>query len=189
MASKEEVGGENKAGETVRKLLRIAPHPEENGDGYLPSSLARWMTVDSTTDYHPLEYPAYKGTKKVLVVCTEECYFEMLNGKKFRTGNHPVEVMLPLMHFQQAGIEYDICTPTGAPVAMEMWAMPERDFHIQDFFKSNHGRFQTPKALAGIVYNLASAQKEYCAIFIPGGQHLPKNISDSAWELVLIELK
>ena len=27
------------------------------------------------------------------------------------------------------------------------------------------------------------------AIFIPGGQHLPKNISDAAWELVLIELK
>lgn len=27
------------------------------------------------------------------------------------------------------------------------------------------------------------------AIFIPAGQHLPKNISDSAWELVLIELK
>jgi quercetin dioxygenase-like cupin family protein len=27
------------------------------------------------------------------------------------------------------------------------------------------------------------------ALFIPGGQHLPKNISDSAWELVLIELK
>ena len=27
------------------------------------------------------------------------------------------------------------------------------------------------------------------AMFIPGGQHQPKNISDSAWELVLIELK
>ncbi len=27
------------------------------------------------------------------------------------------------------------------------------------------------------------------AIFLPGGQHLPKNISDSAWELVLIELR
>jgi quercetin dioxygenase-like cupin family protein len=27
------------------------------------------------------------------------------------------------------------------------------------------------------------------AIFIPGGQHLPKNISDEAWEVVLIELK
>ena len=27
------------------------------------------------------------------------------------------------------------------------------------------------------------------AIFIPGGQHLPKNISDSAWDVVLIELK
>ena len=27
------------------------------------------------------------------------------------------------------------------------------------------------------------------AMFIPGGQHLPKNISDSAWDLVLVELK
>jgi quercetin dioxygenase-like cupin family protein len=27
------------------------------------------------------------------------------------------------------------------------------------------------------------------ALFIPGGQHLPKNISDAAWELVLVELK
>ena len=27
------------------------------------------------------------------------------------------------------------------------------------------------------------------ALFIPGGQHLPKNISDAPWELVLIELK
>jgi quercetin dioxygenase-like cupin family protein len=27
------------------------------------------------------------------------------------------------------------------------------------------------------------------AMFIPGGQHLPKNIADSAWELVLVELK
>lgn len=27
------------------------------------------------------------------------------------------------------------------------------------------------------------------ALFIPGGQHLPKNIADSAWELVLVELK
>lgn len=27
------------------------------------------------------------------------------------------------------------------------------------------------------------------AMFIPAGQHLPKNISDSAWEVVLVELK
>jgi quercetin dioxygenase-like cupin family protein len=27
------------------------------------------------------------------------------------------------------------------------------------------------------------------AIFIPGGEHLPRNISDLAWELVLVELK
>ena len=27
------------------------------------------------------------------------------------------------------------------------------------------------------------------AMFIPGGEHLPKNIFESAWEVVLIELK
>jgi uncharacterized RmlC-like cupin family protein len=27
------------------------------------------------------------------------------------------------------------------------------------------------------------------ALFIPAGDHLPKNISDGPWELVLIELK
>ena len=27
------------------------------------------------------------------------------------------------------------------------------------------------------------------AIFLPGGQHLPKNISDATWELILVELK
>ena len=26
-------------------------------------------------------------------------------------------------------------------------------------------------------------------LFIPAGQHLPKNIADSAWELILVELK
>ena len=26
-------------------------------------------------------------------------------------------------------------------------------------------------------------------LFTPGGQHLPKNIADEAWELVLVELK
>jgi quercetin dioxygenase-like cupin family protein len=39
----------------------------------------------------------------------------------------------------------------------------------------------------GSIEEIAAAAGD--AIFIPGGQHLPKNVADSGWELVLIELK
>jgi molecular chaperone Hsp31 and glyoxalase 3 len=167
-----------KAAQSVKKFLRIAPHEEENGEGFLPSAFARWVTVDSATNYHPHDYEKYTGKKKVLVVCTEQKYFEMQNGNKFSTGNSPTELFLPLMHMEEAGLEFDICTPNGAPVAMEMWAMPERDLQIQDFFKANHTKFQKPMALAAIVYALKD-DSPYIAVFIPGGHGamlgLPEN--------------
>ena len=48
----------------------------------------------------------------------------MDNGKKFSTGNHPVEVGLPMLHLLNAGFKIDVVTPTGAPVMFEEWAMP-----------------------------------------------------------------
>jgi len=42
----------------------------------------------------------------------------MPNGKKFSTGNHPVEMALPMLHFLSAGFEIDLITPTGAPIAI-----------------------------------------------------------------------
>jgi molecular chaperone Hsp31 and glyoxalase 3 len=90
------------------------------------------------------------------------------NGNKFSTGNSPVEIFLPLMHMEQAGLEFDICTPTGAPAAMEMWGMPERDLQIQEFFKANHTKLQTPMSLAAIVSTLKD-DSPYIAVFIPGG--------------------
>jgi quercetin dioxygenase-like cupin family protein len=39
----------------------------------------------------------------------------------------------------------------------------------------------------GSIEEIAAAAGD--AIFIPGGQHLPKNVANSGWELVLIELK
>jgi hypothetical protein len=38
----------------------------------------------------------------------------MANGKKFSTGNHPVEMTLPILQILSAGFEIDVITPTGA---------------------------------------------------------------------------
>ena len=77
---------------------------------------------------------------------------------------------------EQAGIEYEICTPTGRPALMEMWAMPERDLHIQEYFKANFTKFQEPTSLTSIVDTM---EDEYVALFIPGGHGamlgLPEN--------------
>jgi molecular chaperone Hsp31 and glyoxalase 3 len=163
---------------SVRSLLRIAPHPEEGGEGFLPSAFSRWVGVDAQTNYQPHDYEKYSGTKKVLVVCTEERYMAMENGNKFSTGNHPVETMLPMMHLTEAGLELDICTPTGASAKMEMWAMPERDEHVQDFFKANYTKFENPMSLAEIAAGL-NDESPYIAVFIPGGHGamlgLPEN--------------
>lgn len=79
-----------KAAEKVKSILQIAPHPEENGEGFLPSSFSRWVMVGNETDYHPHDYEKYTGEKKVLVLCTEQKYLQCSNGNKFSTGNNPV---------------------------------------------------------------------------------------------------
>jgi molecular chaperone Hsp31 and glyoxalase 3 len=61
----------------------------------------------------------------------------MPNGKKFSTGNPPVEMALPMLHFLSAGFEIDLKTPTGAPVALEMWAMLDKDPHVAGFFHAS----------------------------------------------------
>ena len=44
----------------------------------------------------------YTGTKPVLVVCTDEGLMPMKNGRTFSTGNHPVEMFVPMLHFWDA---------------------------------------------------------------------------------------
>ena len=72
----------------------------------------------------------------------------MANGKKFSTGNHPVEMALPMLHFLSAGFEIDLITPTGAPIAIEIWAMPDKDPHVVGFFHASETAFKNPKSLA-----------------------------------------
>ena len=65
------------------------------------------MATSPTTDFDNTVYEnKYTGNKKVLMICTEQKNMTMANGKKFSTGNHPVEMMVPAMHLKNAGFEF-----------------------------------------------------------------------------------
>ena len=107
----------------IRKLFGIAPKIENDGS-FSPSPVALRLATKSKTNYDHKVYPnPYKGSQpKVLMVCCEENNMTMKNGKRFFTGNHPVEMFVPMLHLEQAGFEIDIYTPTGKPAEIEMWA-------------------------------------------------------------------
>jgi molecular chaperone Hsp31 and glyoxalase 3 len=154
----------------LRKLLGAAPTPTDDG-AFSPSPLALKLATSSTTDYDGGAYPEpYNGEKKrVLMVCTEERNMVMANGKKFSTGNHPVEMGLPMLHLLSAGFEIDIVTPTGAAAKIEMWAMPNGDENVKNLFRTFADAFKTPGSLTDFVANSLIDQTPYAAIYLPGG--------------------
>ena len=103
------------------------------------------------------------------MVCTEEQYMTMENGKKFDTGNHPVEMMVPLLHFKQAGFKVDVFTPTGKSVKVEQWAMPDNDDNVKKIYAEYESTLNNPKSIADFVKNDMANSNDYAAIFIPGG--------------------
>lgn len=161
--------------------LYIMTIPTSTEDGaYSPSTLALMLATSSTTDFDNTKYEnPYTGNKKVLMICTEERNMTMANGKKFSTGNHPVEMMLPMLHLRNAGFDIDIATPTGKPVKIEMWAMPEEDEHVKAIYAAYKQQFENPKSLSDFVTNEMSNSADYIAVYIPGGHGamlgLPEN--------------
>lgn len=151
--------------------FKISTKPTATDDGaYIPSPLALKLAVPPTTDYDNTTYDnPHKGNKKVLMVCTEERNMTMANGKKFSTGNHPVEMMLPAMHLQNAGFEVDVVTPTGKPVVVEMWAMPSEDADVKAFYKDFKKKLENPGSLSNFVQNSMNDSTDYVGVFIPGG--------------------
>ncbi|SDL68019.1 glyoxalase III HchA [Aliiruegeria lutimaris] len=164
----------------IKRLLGIAPKPTADG-AFSPSPLAIKLGTSSTTDYDGGAYAKpYTGAKnRVLMICTEERNMTMANGKKFSTGNHPVEMGLPMLHLMNAGFEIDVVTPTGAPVAIEAWAMPADDADIQNLYRDFDAAFANPGSLADFVANDMEEATQYAAVFIPGGHGamlgLPEN--------------
>ena len=164
----------------LKKFLGLAPEPTKDG-AFMPSRLALKLATSSKTDYDGGAYlKPYKGGKsRVLVVLTEERNMTMANGKKFSTGNHPVEMALPMLHLQAAGFALDIVTPTGAPAAIEMWAMPKEDIAVTKLFSDYADAIKNPGSLVNFAVNSLIDDTPYVGVFIPGGHGamlgLPEN--------------
>ena len=164
----------------LRNLFKAAPTPTEDG-AFQPSPLALKFATASKTDYDGGAYanPYRRGDKRVLMICTEERNMTMANGKKFSTGNHPVEMGLPMLHLLAAGFQIDIVTPTGAPAVIEDWAMPREDEAVMKLYRDYANAFANPRSLADFVANSMTDNTPYVAIYLPGGHGamlgLPEN--------------
>ena len=101
----------------------------------------------------------------MLVLATEVYDLPMENGKAFHTGNHPVEMFVPLLHMKAAGFDFEIATPSGRSVALEEWAMPHKDEKVVAMRNSMTNKLQEPLAYAAVPESL----KEYAGVFVPGG--------------------
>ena len=154
----------------LRKLLGAAPTPTDDG-AFTPSPLALKLATSSKTDYDGGAYaqPYTGGHQRVLMVCTEKCNMTMANGKKFSTGNHPVEMGLPMLHLLAAGFRVDIVTPTGRPVVIEEWAMPRDDKNVMQLYRDHAKNFANPGSLAEFVASSLIDDSPYVAVFLPGG--------------------
>ena len=152
----------------LRKLFRATPIPTTDG-AFSPSPLAIKLGTSTTTDYDGGAYAKpYVGPKnRVLMICTEERNMTMANGKKFSTGNHPVEMGLPMLHLMNAGFEIDIVTPTGAPVAIEEWAMPADDADVKRLYRDHADAFANPGSLADFVAHKMNDAAPYAAVYHP----------------------
>lgn len=156
----------------IKKILGIAPTKEKNGSGYIPSPLGRMLGVDKKSGFQATDFGGkkYSGDKKVLVLCTEERYFKMTNGKDFSTGHNVQETMVPLMHLVNAGFDFEVVTPTGKPAILEEWSVPRNDDAVITFRRQHQTKFDKPLSLKTIVENNALRENSnYIALFLPGG--------------------
>jgi molecular chaperone Hsp31 and glyoxalase 3 len=150
-------------------MLGIAPQLENDGS-YIPSKIALKLATVKKTDYKSEPYQKYEGNKsKILVLFTEQQTMKMKNGTLFSTGNHPVEALVPMLHLQNAGFEFEIYTPTGKPVVFEMWAFPSKDNEVLAIYNELKLKFEKPNSLQGFVTNTENLAANYAAVFIPGG--------------------
>lgn len=155
---------------TIKKIFGIEPKLI-NSNLYSPSWLSLKLATSETTDYFPINFnkPNKNKNLKILVLCTEESELEMANGKNFFTGNHPVEMLVPMLHLKNAGFDFDIFTPTGKSVKIEMWAMPKKDKNVLSIYEEYKIQFDNPKSLAELLDRNFSSNQDYIAVYIPGG--------------------
>lgn len=155
-------------------------HPltaQKTVDGtYDPSPFTLALGTSTKSTYVAQTHEAkYTGTKPILVVCTDDGLLKMKNDKVFNTGNHPIEMFVPMLHFRDAGFTFDIATVSGGPVVLEMWAYPTTDEDVKYLHESVQSMMEKPKKLEDI-----KSLDDYAAIFIPGGHGAMVNLPESA---------
>ncbi|AMX20632.1 Molecular chaperone Hsp31 and glyoxalase 3 [Acinetobacter pittii] len=157
------------------------PTPDLAEDNaFFPSPYSLSQYTAPKTDYDGTTYPTpYTGNKKVLMIATDERYIQMQNGKFFSTGNHPVEMLLPMFHLDNAGFEIDVATLSGNPAKLEMWAMPKQEQVVLDTFQKYADKLKNPLKLADILENTIGENSPYAAVFIPGGHGVLAKIPHS----------
>ncbi len=163
----------------IKKLLGVEPKLEKDGS-FSPSKLALKLATSNKTNFEKISYKnKYQGNKKILVLCTEEKNMKMANRKLFSTGNHPVEMLVPMLYFEEAGFDIDVFTINGKSVKIEMWAMPRENKNVENIFNKYKNKFENPKKLSDLIENKTNNIDEYLAVFIPGGHgamlELPNN--------------
>ncbi|MBU8830686.1 glyoxalase III HchA [Mycolicibacterium goodii] len=152
--------------------LSKEPTPDQAEDNaFFPSPYSLSQYTQPRTDFDGVKHEgAYtEGRWKVLMIATEERYVLCENGKMFSTGNHPVEMLLPLHHLMAAGFDVDVATIAGYPAKLELWAMPGRDQAVLQTYEALKPKLKQPKKLAEVVANDLGADSDYLAVFIPGG--------------------
>lgn len=142
---------------------------EENAFFPSPYSLGKFTSTKSDLD--GTDYPnAYRGGRwKVLIVATDERYLLMQNGTMFSTGNHPVEMLLPMYHMHKAGFDFDIATLSGNPVKLELWALPKEDEAVQSIYHTYLEKLKSPLKLSEVIEKNLGDNSDYIGVFIPGG--------------------
>ena len=153
-------------------ILPFSKEPEPDKaeyNAFFPSNYALGKYTTSVSNLDGADYSQpYQGSRRILVIGTDERYLKMENGTLFSTGNHPVETLVPMYHLHQAGFAFDIATPSGNPMKFEFWAMPKNDEAITGFHRLLLDQFQNPMKLSDVVAGLG-ANSDYAAVFIPGG--------------------
>lgn len=147
----------------------VADQAEDNA--WFPSPYSLTQYVPPKTDFDGANYPnAYTGGKwKVLLIATQERYLQMAGGEFFSTGNHPVEMLLPVLHLDAAGFEVDIATVSGDPVKFEMWAFPKDDDAVKGIHDKYKQKLRKPLNLQEVWGNGFTKDTPYIGVFVPGG--------------------
>ncbi|CPT74349.1 molecular chaperone Hsp31 and glyoxalase 3 [Mycobacteroides abscessus] len=156
------------------------PDPAED-NAYFPSPYSLSQYVPSKTDFTGVQYEnAYTGGRwKILMIATEERYMLMQNDTMFSTGNHPVEMLLPLHHLKAAGFGIDVATVSGNPAKLELWAMPREDQAVLDTYAELSAKLKKPQKLSHVIDDALGPDSDYLAVFIPGGHGVLLGIPDS----------